>query len=444
MAARIIDAGFAFVYLRLLGRDEVAWYTFLVVFTTYLDTLIDFGLNALLAREVSRGNVAASVAFRTVNLVRLILWLVGLPLVVLVYGPLRETANLSSEAALAGGIFYLALLPSVLAKTSTGLLWAAERLDITAGVSVMATLLKTAIGVIVLLSGFGLVGLAGTSLLVNLITAAVLTAIAPKTHHAGETPHPMQWARESWPLFVNQLLQGLFFKIDALLLPALAGTAAAGVYAAAYKVSEGAGVISSSFTLALFPRLARESDLSGAYRLALRLLLQIALPLAAGIALLSEPIVGIVGGREYLPDSAIALSILICYLPLSYANGLIQYVLIAASRQRLLTAAFLAALVFNVVANFVLIPRFSYVGAAWVTVLSEVVLLVPFRWAAAQVAPGVSLVREARTPVLATLLMAPVVWWLGPVGALVYPVALWALGGIDAQQMRLLRQLARA
>ena len=76
----------------------------------------------------------------------------------------------------------------------------------------------------------------------------------------------------------------------------------------------------------------------------------------------------LVGGREYLPDSAIALSILICYLPLSYANGLTQYVLIAAGRQRLLTAAFVAALVFNVVANLMLIPRFSYVGAAWVTV----------------------------------------------------------------------------
>jgi O-antigen/teichoic acid export membrane protein len=444
MTARIVDAAFAFVYLRLLGRDQVAEFAFLVVFTTYLDTLVDFGLNALLAREVSRGNLAASVAFRTVNLVRLVLWLVGLPLVALVYGPLRETANLRPDAALAGVIFYLALLPSILAKTSTGLLWAAERLDVTAGVSVLATVMKTAAGVIVLVTGFGLVGLAATSLLTNLVTAAVLTKIAPKTDHAAEKPHPMQWVRESWPLFVNQLLQGLFFKIDALLLPGLAGTAAAGAYAAAYKVSEGAGIISSSFTLALFPRLSRERDLSTAYRLALRLLLQIALPLAVAIALLSESIVNIVGGREYLPDSAIALSILICYLPLSYANGLIQYVLIAAGRQRLLTAAFLAALVFNVAANFVLIPRFSYVGAAWVTVLSEVVLLVPFGLAAAQVAPGVSLVREARTPLLAALLMAPVVWWLGPIGALVYPGALWALGGIDPQQIRLLRQLARA
>src|ERR1700730_6410376 len=108
MAARIVDAGFALVYLRLLGRTEVGAFQFLVVFTTYLDTLIDFGLNALVAREVSRGSVAPGAAFRAVAGLRLGLWLVGLPFVALVYGVLPHAANLSAEDALAGAIFYLA------------------------------------------------------------------------------------------------------------------------------------------------------------------------------------------------------------------------------------------------------------------------------------------------------------------------------------------------
>jgi O-antigen/teichoic acid export membrane protein len=462
MAARVVDAAFALVYLRLLGRTDVGAYAFLVVVTTYLDTLIDFGLNALVAREVSRGTVAAQTAFRAVALLRVGLWCVGLPVVAIVYGPLRETVKLSPEAALAGWTFYVALLPTVLAKTSTGLLWAAERLDLTAGVSVLATVLRTTIGGVALFAGFGLVGLAASSALTNVVTALTLwrlSATTPSTVGEAEN-RPIVWLRESWPLFINQLLQGLFFKVDAVLLLPLAGAAAAGTYAAAYKVSEGAGIVSSTFTLALFPRLSRSTDpstgqkpgqvLADAYRLPLRLLLQVAFPLAAGIALLSDPIVTVVAGRDYLPESAIALSILICYLPLSYANGLTQYVLIAAGRQRLLTAAFLAALVFNVAANLALIPRYGYVGAAWVTVASEIVLLIPFSRAAAKVAPGVSLLREARAPVLATLLMAPVVWWLRdaihPVaaiaaGLLIYPLALWSLGGIDNQQIRLLRQL---
>jgi hypothetical protein len=68
------------------------------------------------------------------------------------------------------------------------------------------------------------------------------------------------------------------------------------------------------------------------------------------------------------------------------------------------------------------------------------------------VTPGVSLINEARTPILATLLMAPVVWWLRDAihplaaigaGATIYLLALWNLGGIDAHQRRLLAQLLR-
>src|SRR5712691_9632348 len=206
MAARLVDAAFAVVYLRLLGRSEVGAYAFLVVFTTYLDTLIDFGLNALLAREVSRGSVAPSTAFRAVNALRLGLWLIGLPLVALTYFMFPHAANLSAQDALAGAIFYLALLPSVLAKTATGLLWAAERLDLTAAVSVIATVLKTALGAIVLFSSFGLVGLAAASLVINVVTALTLWRLTPRSAPiAGDSPvRPIGWLRESLPLFVNQ------------------------------------------------------------------------------------------------------------------------------------------------------------------------------------------------------------------------------------------------
>src|SRR2546430_6550289 len=98
MAARVIDAGFALVYLRLLGRTDVGAYQFLVVFTTYLDTLVDFGLNTLLAREVSRNHGLARLALRHVSTLRLWLWLLGLPIVALDYGPLRDGLHLTSHA----------------------------------------------------------------------------------------------------------------------------------------------------------------------------------------------------------------------------------------------------------------------------------------------------------------------------------------------------------
>lgn len=472
MVARAFDLAFALVYFRFLREAGTGTYQFLVVVTTYLDTLVDFGLNTVVARDVSRAPSLARASFRAVGLLRIGLWLLGLPLIAIVYGPARAALNLPAEAAPAGWIFYLALLPSILAKGASALLWALDRLELTGYVSMLSTLLKTGFGVIALVLGAGLVGLAGSSMAVNLVSATALTLLLLREHrrHAAAAPapapdpapaageasadavHPWQMARASWPFFLNQLLQSLFFKVDSILLPPLASTQAAGAYAAAYKVNEGLGTVSSNFTLALFPRLARQAGLGREtlreeYRFALRLLLQIALPLAAGTALLAGPIMALVGGRGFLPDSAIALTVLIWYLPFSFANGLTQYVLIAAGRQRFLTGAFFAAFVFNVAANSLAIPRYGYFGAAVVTVLSELVLLVPFRWAIDRSVGSVSLLREARAPLLATLLMAPVVWWLrdaiNPVaaivaGCLVYPVGLWSLGGVDELEWQLL------
>jgi O-antigen/teichoic acid export membrane protein len=465
MAARVVDMAFALVYLRILGQAGTGAYQFLVVFTTYLDTLVDFGLNTVVARDARRAGAPMPAVFRAVAGVRLGLWLIVLPLVAIVYGPALQAVGLPPEARPAGWVYFAALLPAVVAKTASGLLWAAERLELTALVSVIATLLRVGLSALVLVAGFGLLGLASTSLIVNVVSASCLTLLLvrqpPWPRLATGAGHAVARAggllAEAWPLCVNQLLQGLFFKVDGLILPRLAGTAAAGVYAAAYKVPEGTGVISSNVTLALFPRLAADADrprqgLARAYRLSLRFLLQIGVPLAAGGAILAEAIVAIVGGRAFLPDSAVALTILMWFVPFSYANGLTQYVLIAVGRQRLLTVAFFAAAVFNIGANLLLIPRFGFVGAAWVTVASEVVLLVPFAWAARQSVPDVSLLAEVRAPILATLLMAPVVWWLrdavNPFGALVaglivYPLALWAVGGVAEDQVMVARGLMR-
>ncbi|MBI2755776.1 MAG: oligosaccharide flippase family protein [Chloroflexi bacterium] len=463
IGARAIDLAFALVYLRLLKPEGVGAYQFLVVLTTYLDTLVNFGLNTLLAREAARAPEKTRGLVVAVLRLRVLLWLLAAVPLAVVLGPLRAAAGLPPDAPLAGWLFWLALAPSIVASTATGVLWSRERLDVAAGVAVATTAVKVALGSLLLLGGLGLVGLALTSLLAGTVGALLLVVTAwrvvpvpgPSSSAMGRALSMWGAARESWPLFVNQLLAGLFFKIDSLLLPGLAGAAQAGAYAAAYKVIEGTLVIPSSFTLAIFPRLSQRAEsgaghLAEAYRLGLRLLLQVALPLATLLALLASPIVELLGDRQFLPDGAIALAALVWFMPISFANGLTQYVLIALGRQRSLTPVFLGALVFNLGANWLLIPRLGYVGAALTTVASEAVLAVPFGVLLAHHLPGVSPLREGARPAIAVLLMAPVVWWLrdalGPLpaaaaGAAVYAVALWAFGGIDLEERGLLRRL---
>jgi len=114
------------------------------------------------------------------------------------------------------------------------------------------------------------------------------------------------------------------------------------------------------------------------YVLALKLLLIAALVIAIPVTVYAWEVTRLSWGPGFLPHSAVALQILVWFLPLSFFNGLTQYVLIALGLQARITPAFALAAAFNVAANLLLVPRFSYVAAGWITIATEIVLLVPF------------------------------------------------------------------
>jgi O-antigen/teichoic acid export membrane protein len=99
----------------------------------------------------------------------------------------------------------------------------------------------------------------------------------------------------------------------------------------------------------------------------------VALPIAVMTTFLAPLLVLILGGQSYLPNAAIALQIMIWSIPFGWINSIVNYILIALGQQSKLTRAFVIGLTFNISANLILIPRFSFVAAAVVTILSELV-----------------------------------------------------------------------
>jgi O-antigen/teichoic acid export membrane protein len=186
-------------------------------------------------------------------------------------------------------------------------------------------------------------------------------------------------------------------------------------------------------------------SLMRAYVLSLRLLLIVAMPIAVGTFFVAEGLIMVLGGAEYLPDSKIALQIIIWFLPFSFVNSVTQYVLIAIDQQRFLTKAFLIGVTFNIVANLLLIPTFSYKGAAVVTILSEFALLIPFYYSVRKHLGPLPWLSLSWRPVVASVIMGVVLWllrdlfWLLliPIGGAVYLVVLALIGGFRQPDMDL-------
>ena len=455
---KVIDFAFAMLMLRILAPEMAGRYYFAVAFIGYFDILVRFGLGTLLTREVAKDRSHGNRYLNAVTVLRGLLWLTSLPLMVLALGLYAFFGGLTPDIVAAIAFFAFGLIFSNLADGFSAVFYAYEKMEYPAAISTVTALTRVSLGVLVLLLGWGFVGLAGVSVIANIVSAAALGTLLVRhcfRPHREWDPRTGKWMLStSFPLMINLLLATIFFRIDVLLLKPMKGDTVVGYYSAALKYVDGLLIIPQYFTQAIFPLMSRyaatsRDSLLRAYVLSLRLLLIIALPIAAAMPFIAEGLILVLGGGEYLPHSQIALQLIIWFLPFSFVNSVTQYVLIAIDQQRFLTKAFLIGVTFNIVANLIVIPIFSYQGAAVVTILSEWALLIPFYYSVRKHLGPLPWLSITWQPAVASLIMAGAMWlvrslpWLLliPIGGAVYLLALTLLGGFRQPDMDLLGRL---
>jgi O-antigen/teichoic acid export membrane protein len=463
---RTIDLAFAALMLRILGPANAGDYYYATNVFLWFDILANFGLDAYLTREVARHPERANRYFFNTTLIRLAVVLVGVPLLVgfvilrqTVVAGLTEPAAAQALTALA--VLYAGLLPGTLSKGLTSLFYAYEKAEYPAALTTVSTLINRGLGVVALLAGWGIVGLAGVSIVVNLITLGTLGFLATRLFFrprwAPSRPLQRSMVAESWPLMANHLLATLFFKVDVVLVEALLGSFILGLYSTGYKLLEMLMVIPSMFTLAIFPVISRHAQENREsflrfYRLGAKILVTLVLPIAVISTLAAREMVLVLGGPEYLPDAMIALQLMAWSMPIGWINSLTQYVLIALDQQRYLTKAYLFGFAFSLIANLIFIPIFGYRASAVIHIFAELALCIPFLIGVRRQVGAVGWWSIVGRPLLATLAMAlvalPLYLLLGRGGALLgavvtYPLAAWRLGLLSDEERTLLAPLFR-
>ena len=456
LANRVIYFAFAMLYVRMLGPEGTGQYAWVVAVYGIFEILSRYGLGTLVTREVAKDKSKSSLYLTNVLSLRTLLWAASILLMALAVGGSQFTsvsgamanrgdspANLwNSFLALttswtgcpllsdapapigrvelqAIAVFALVMLIANWSDAFSNLFNAFEKMEYPAGLGSAMALLQVTLGALALLLGWGIVGLAWVALAVNVVQLFWLSWLVRSTLFKPQWK--WDWSLQRWmlatsgPLMINHLLATVFWRIDIWILRPLAGAASVGLYSVALKYLDGLNIIPSTFTLAIFPLMSRLAKQKGAtllrsYKLSVRLLLLISLPVAVTIAALAQPLIYLLGGvqfasasREvsafsactcrligdvfgafdcsalnYRSGSVLALQVIIWSIPVGFVNSVTQYVLIAADQQRYLTKAFFLGVLFNLVGNLLLIPVFSFIGAAVVTILSEVCLLLLF------------------------------------------------------------------
>ncbi|HET7035490.1 MAG TPA: flippase [Thermomicrobiaceae bacterium] len=437
---RGVDLVFAAFTLRLLGVTGNGRYALAIIVWLYVKTLSDFGLGVLATREVARAPERAGRLLGATTLLRLVVLGALVPAVAAYVAGSARWSALSYDSIVAILLLCLAVIPGSLADAVNAVFNGFERMSFPALLNVLTNFSRAGFGLAVLLAGFGVIGLAAVALGTTILSAVAFRLALRQLDITPEwrlTRAEAGWLISiSWPLLLNALLVNLFFRADVPIIQAEHGDQAVGVYDAAYKFINMLLLIPAYFTLAVFPLLARHAihereRLMATYRLAAKLLGVIAWPVTLGTMLFAPDLIRLLAGDAFLPGSANALRILIWFLPLSYVNGVTQYVLIAVDRQRTISVAFALGAAFNLGANLLLVPRFSYMASSAITVATEAVLFVPLAIAMRRVLGNPGWLGFMGKPALAALGMGVVellTYRLGPFPA--FGCGLLAYAGI--------------
>lgn len=183
---------------------------------------------------------------------------------------------------------------------------------------------------------------------------------------------------EALPLGIAEILRRLKQHADKLLLAMLATPMGIGLFSAAYKLLEAMSLFTTNLTLPLFPvfsRLAQESpaQLFNALGQSLKFLYIMGTPIAVILYVFAESIVVLFFGQAFR-EATVTLQVLAPAVLLLLSTSANSYAFTALGRQRLYAACIATSLVTNLILDLLLIPRYSYLGAAYGTLAGEAIL----------------------------------------------------------------------
>jgi len=394
IATKVITVFFGFftmvILTRYLGREMYGNYMYILTLVVLFGAFADWGTATIGVREASKEKEKQDKILVNVFLLRLFLSLGASVLMIMAafLMPLKMV-NPLNELILRQGIIIgsLILILSTI-KASFGIVFQ-TRLEMQkyAVGDIIASVLIFLVSFLLVRFNFGLIPLIGAVLIAYLGAISVLSFLVSKTikfRLNWDKVFIKKFIKESLPMGAILLMFTVDNKIDTVMLGSMKGSGAVGIYSVSYRIYDVLILGAAYFMNSLLPVLSQYSDLKK-WRKKLRIIYQKSfdiLLMMGGfvivlVLVLSPLIIKLITQNRFQEffDSVLVLRILSLAIFLSYFNHLTGYTIVALGRQRLYFSVAISALVFNVLVNLLVIPRFSYYGAAMVTILTEALVL---------------------------------------------------------------------
>lgn len=446
----IIAAVSVAILTRYLGPAGYGKFTIVLTFLSFFSIAADLGLFTVVVRRISQDEsstervVGNALSLRGALSIVVLLTAIGIGWL-LPYEPDIKFGIAIVSVALVFGLLNSSLLTVLQARL---------RMDYAVISDIIGRGLSLLAVIYVAWQGLGFYAVVGTAV-VGAVASFIVTALFVRRFvpikPLGDTALWKDLFRESLPLGVVIALTFIYFRLDTILLSLMRSNAEVGLYGSAFKVIEIMLTIPGFFVNSVFPVLSKylsagDGRVRDLVNQSVGVLLMFGLPTAAGIALLADPIIGLVAGSEFA-GAGLALTLLAPALAFFFLDNFLGYLLVAKQKIQSLLALTSVVLVINVVLNVLTIPQFGYVAAALNTVLSEILVFVIAIFIVRKHYGFYPSFRILPRLLVATGLMGGVVWLMKPAGllpavaagAMVYGVGVYAFNGPAKAAWQLIR-----
>jgi O-antigen/teichoic acid export membrane protein len=408
---------------RYLGDQDYGKYALAYYLAGLFTIVVDFGLNIILVREVSRqpqllesfaGNIFSLKLLISAGILALsapILWLMG-------YAPELIFITLLS-------VLYLCfnhLLDFMVAITNS-----LQKMEFELLIKGVYKTLTVLLPVIVLWLGYGLWGfllaLVGSYGVSSLVSGWVIrTRLVPLSWQR-QPGFWRQLLRSGFPIGLSALFASIYVRIDIVMLSLMKfSTAEIGWYSIPVKMVEMCSLVPFLVMSGLFPifsilKIQDQEVFKKTYQRSLVYLTVLALPLALTIVFMADPWLPFFFGPSFV-NSIPSLKIIIWVIPFIFVNYVFIHTLLALNQEKRVTLACALAVVFNVGLNLWVLPIYGYLGASVTTVVTEMLLSVFYLGSLQRLFYHLHWARLGVKFFLAAGLMALPLWGLHPVNTL--------------------------
>lgn len=381
ISAEVVTKGLGFITLpiftRLMSPDEFGILSVFVSFTGILAIIFGFGIRGAISRYYYEGTDDFYEYFSS-NF-----WFILIASSILIVLLIIFKDQLYNFLSIPYGMIYIALgitIPQVIFQIYQSYLVATKKSKKVASLSIIYALISSTLAIIIMyqMSEQRYYAKAiGQFIGVILMLVVTIWYLSGRIKFNIEKKHLKYSLIFGLPVIIHLLSQSLLSTFDQIIINQLVGSKETGLYSVAYKI----GMLQVIFSMGIlkswtpiFYEKLNNNKFSDINNLAKKYALMVSL-VAVILIFFSKEIIMILVDNEYHEALVIIPIIIVSYFFFFMYTMYVNYAFYQKKTKRIALMTIIAGIV-NIGLNYLLIPEFGYIAAAWTTLISYIILFI--------------------------------------------------------------------